>query len=178
MRGSASSRSSAATWEAERAEAENIAQSIIFAFSKASLLADIANTLAATDPDRAEHIAQTIADEGPKARALAEVEAVLTRAGLRRGRVPVLAVDTDFHDKIPELLPFRPELRDNFVADPQKAVPNNRMPFAGMPDAADRADLIAYLDTLSASPVPLPKAAAAPATPASEPPRSPQRRMR
>jgi 3-hydroxypropanoate dehydrogenase len=33
--------------------------------------------------------------------------------------VAVLAVDTDFHDKIPELLPFRPEMRDNFVADPQ-----------------------------------------------------------
>jgi 3-hydroxypropanoate dehydrogenase len=31
--------------------------------------------------------------------------------------VAVLAVDTDFHDKIPELLPFRPELRDNFVDD-------------------------------------------------------------
>jgi cytochrome c2 len=24
-------------------------------------------------------------------------------------------------------------------------VPNNRMPYAGMPDAADRADLIAFL---------------------------------
>jgi 3-hydroxypropanoate dehydrogenase len=32
--------------------------------------------------------------------------------------VAVLAVDLDFHDKIPELLPFRPELRENFVADP------------------------------------------------------------
>jgi 3-hydroxypropanoate dehydrogenase len=31
--------------------------------------------------------------------------------------VAVLAVDRDFHDKIPELLPFRPELRDNFVDD-------------------------------------------------------------
>jgi 3-hydroxypropanoate dehydrogenase len=31
--------------------------------------------------------------------------------------VAVLAVDADFHDKIPELLPFRPELRENFVAD-------------------------------------------------------------
>jgi 3-hydroxypropanoate dehydrogenase len=31
--------------------------------------------------------------------------------------VAVLAVDTDFHDKIPELLPFRPEMRENFVAD-------------------------------------------------------------
>jgi cytochrome c len=33
-----------------------------------------------------------------------------------------------------------------FIADPQKAVPNNRMPFAGMPEAADRDDLIAYLE--------------------------------
>jgi cytochrome c2 len=28
-------------------------------------------------------------------------------------------------------------------------VPNNRMPFAGMPDAAERADLIAYLEKAS-----------------------------
>jgi 3-hydroxypropanoate dehydrogenase len=31
--------------------------------------------------------------------------------------VAVLAVDTDFHDKIPELLPFRPEMREHFVSD-------------------------------------------------------------
>jgi len=34
---------------------------------------------------------------------------------------------------------------DTFIADPQKTVPANRMPYAGMPDAGDRADLIAYL---------------------------------
>ena len=34
---------------------------------------------------------------------------------------------------------------DTFIADPQKTVPANRMPYAGMPEAADRADLIAYL---------------------------------
>jgi cytochrome c2 len=34
---------------------------------------------------------------------------------------------------------------DAFIADPQKLVPANRMPYAGMPDAAERADLIAYL---------------------------------
>jgi cytochrome c len=34
---------------------------------------------------------------------------------------------------------------DAYVADPQKEVPGNRMPFAGMPDAGERADLIAYL---------------------------------
>ena len=32
-----------------------------------------------------------------------------------------------------------------FIADPQATVPGNRMPFAGIPDAAARADLIAYL---------------------------------
>jgi cytochrome c len=40
---------------------------------------------------------------------------------------------------------WTPETLDTFLADPQKAVPNNRMPYAGMPDAADRADLIAFL---------------------------------
>jgi cytochrome c len=34
---------------------------------------------------------------------------------------------------------------DTFLADPQKAVPANRMPYDGVPDARDRADLIAYL---------------------------------
>jgi cytochrome c len=38
---------------------------------------------------------------------------------------------------------------DIFIADPQKEVPGNRMPFAGMPDAAERADLIAYLQKAS-----------------------------
>lgn len=32
-----------------------------------------------------------------------------------------------------------------FIADPQQAVPANRMPYAGMPDAKDVSDLIAYL---------------------------------
>jgi cytochrome c len=34
---------------------------------------------------------------------------------------------------------------DTFIADPQSVVPGNRMPFAGIPDAPARADLIAYL---------------------------------
>jgi len=40
---------------------------------------------------------------------------------------------------------WNPQTLDSFIADPQKEVPGNRMPFAGMPDAGDRADLIAYL---------------------------------
>jgi cytochrome c len=40
---------------------------------------------------------------------------------------------------------WTPQTLDAYIADPQKEVPGNRMPYAGMPDAADRADLIAYL---------------------------------
>jgi cytochrome c2 len=42
-------------------------------------------------------------------------------------------------------LTWTPQTIDVFIADPQKAVPANRMPYAGMPDAAERAHLIAYL---------------------------------
>jgi cytochrome c len=40
---------------------------------------------------------------------------------------------------------WSPEALEQFIADPQKMVPANRMPYAGMPEAADRADLVAYL---------------------------------
>lgn len=34
---------------------------------------------------------------------------------------------------------------DGYLADPQAVVRGTKMPFAGMPDAKDRADVIAYL---------------------------------
>jgi cytochrome c len=34
---------------------------------------------------------------------------------------------------------------DQFIASPTKYIPGTRMPFAGLPDAKDRADLVAYL---------------------------------
>ena len=37
---------------------------------------------------------------------------------------------------------------DAFIADPQKLVPANRMPYSGIPDAKNRADVIEYLQTL------------------------------
>lgn len=40
------------------------------------------------------------------------------------------------------------ETLDRFLANPQQAVPGTRMPFSGLPDAAKRAALIAYLATL------------------------------
>jgi cytochrome c len=38
---------------------------------------------------------------------------------------------------------------DKFITSPRAAVPGTRMPFAGIPDATDRANLIAYLKTFS-----------------------------
>ena len=40
---------------------------------------------------------------------------------------------------------WTPQTMDAFVADPQKTVPANRMPYSGMPEARDRADLILYM---------------------------------
>ncbi|WP_213740317.1 c-type cytochrome [Bradyrhizobium sp. dw_411] len=40
---------------------------------------------------------------------------------------------------------WTPETLDKYIADPQATVPANRMPYAGMASAGDRADLIAYL---------------------------------
>jgi cytochrome c2 len=40
---------------------------------------------------------------------------------------------------------WTPETLDKYIADPQAMVPANRMPYAGMASASDRADLIAYL---------------------------------
>jgi cytochrome c len=34
---------------------------------------------------------------------------------------------------------------DAFISEPQKVVPANRMPYSGLPDAKDRADLIAFI---------------------------------
>ena len=44
---------------------------------------------------------------------------------------------------------WTPETLDKFITDPQAMVPANRMPYAGMANAADRADLIAYLRKMS-----------------------------
>ena len=40
---------------------------------------------------------------------------------------------------------WTPQLVEAYIADPQKMVPANRMPYAGMPDARDRADVILYM---------------------------------
>jgi cytochrome c len=46
---------------------------------------------------------------------------------------------------------------DKFLTNPKGYAPGTKMAFAGIPDAAKRAEVIAYLRTLSDSPVELPK---------------------
>ena len=45
-------------------------------------------------------------------------------------------------------LNWDPKSLDSYLRDPQAAVPGNTMPFAGLADDKQRADLIAYLATL------------------------------
>src|SRR5690606_16013695 len=47
---------------------------------------------------------------------------------------------------------------DSFIANPREHTPGTTMSFAGLRSAQDRADLLAYLQTLSADPVPFPEA--------------------
>jgi cytochrome c len=67
--------------------------------------------------------------------------------------------------------PWTYEALNEWLFAPSKVAPGTRMTFAGIPSAKDRANVIAYLRTLSANPVPLPKPeAAAPAQPSAPAP--------
>jgi cytochrome c len=44
-----------------------------------------------------------------------------------------------------------------YLHNPRTAIPGNRMAFPGVPDNAELADLLVYLNTLSDNPAPLPK---------------------
>jgi cytochrome c len=50
------------------------------------------------------------------------------------------------------------ESLDHFLTNPKAAVPGTKMSFAGIPKDKERADLLAYLRTLSDNPPPLPPA--------------------
>lgn len=63
--------------------------------------------------------------------------------GRRAGSV----ADFDYSDAMAQAgLTWDDATLDKYLADPQAVVPGNRMPFDGLPDAHDRAALIAYLD--------------------------------
>jgi cytochrome c len=47
---------------------------------------------------------------------------------------------------------------NQFIASPKKFIPGTAMGFAGISKASERADILAYLNSLSDSPKPLPTA--------------------
>jgi cytochrome c len=56
-----------------------------------------------------------------------------------------------------------------FLTNPKEYAPGTKMAFAGVKSPEERADILAYLQTLSGSPVPFPEAEAAPAAEGEEP---------
>jgi cytochrome c len=57
---------------------------------------------------------------------------------------------------------------NQFIANPRGFVPGTNMTFAGIRRSGERADIIAYLNSLSDNPAPLPKSAEAPGAPKSQ----------
>jgi cytochrome c len=53
------------------------------------------------------------------------------------------------------------KLLDCYLTDPKKCIPNNKMAFAGLKKGGERADVIAYLRSMTDNPPPLPEANAA-----------------
>jgi cytochrome c len=64
---------------------------------------------------------------------------------------------------------WTPDLLNQWLFKPQDFAKGTKMTFAGMPKAKDRADVIAYLNSLSDSPKPLEAAPAPAAAPAAAP---------
>jgi len=57
---------------------------------------------------------------------------------------------------------------NQFITNPRATVPGTNMTFPGVPRGSERADIIAYLNSLSDKPAPLPKAAEAEGAPKSQ----------
>lgn len=76
--------------------------------------------------------------------------------GRARGSIPGFAYSDAMKAKGGN---WTPETIFEFIKDPNGYLPGTKMSFAGEPDPQKRADIVAYLDTLSDHPVPLPKPA-------------------
>lgn len=62
------------------------------------------------------------------------------------GRIAGAVPDYPYSDSLADAdFAWTPERLDEFIADPDGAYPDTKMAFKGLPDAADRANVIAYL---------------------------------
>lgn len=69
--------------------------------------------------------------------------------GRRAGAVPGFAYSQAMKDS---RITWDEKMLDRFLADPLKTVPGTAMTYAGVPDAKDRGDLIAYLRHANGTP--------------------------
>ncbi|MBF0628704.1 MAG: c-type cytochrome [Magnetococcales bacterium] len=68
------------------------------------------------------------------------------------GRTPARVEGFEYSDPMKaNATPWTPERLDAYITAPKKVVPHGIMKFDGMENAADRADVIAYLRTLGGS---------------------------
>ncbi len=85
--------------------------------------------------------------------------------GRKQGAEPGFSYSSAFKDKMKGTWTY--DALNTWLEGPMKEVPGTRMAFAGISSEQQRAEVVAYLRTLSDKPMPLPSAAAAtPAAPA------------
>lgn len=128
---------------------------------------------AAGDPDKGAEVFKKCAachqvGDGAKNRVGPHLNGVLGRAA---GTLDGFKYSKAMVDAGASGLTWTPEAIDAYLASPREAVKGNKMAFPGLKDAADRADVTAYLARYSVAAVPAATPAAVPAaTPSPAPP--------
>jgi cytochrome c len=130
--------------------------------------AELGKRLAAADPENGQSIARVCAachnfTEGGGAKIGPDLYDVVGRKVASKSGFNYSAALKKFADDT-----WTYQLLDTWLTSPAKMAPGTKMTFAGLSDPSDRADVLAYLRTLSEKPVPIP-GAAAPASGAAAP---------
>ena len=101
---------------------------------------------AAADPTQGQKAFQTCAAcHSPAPNANGVGPSLYGIVGRKAGSVPGFVYSRAMKNSN---LSWTAQTLDAYLADPQKLVPGNHMPYSGMPDAQERAALIAYLQSL------------------------------